>query len=31
MLLKKADPLRTTLEEITDWKENPVNSDRVYG
>jgi hypothetical protein len=25
----KAHPLHTTLEEIIDWKENPVNIDRV--
>jgi hypothetical protein len=29
MLKYEAHPLRTTLEEITDRKENPVNIDRV--
>jgi hypothetical protein len=29
MLTYKAHPLRTTLEEIIDWKETPVNIDRV--
>jgi hypothetical protein len=29
MITHEADPLYTTLEEIIDWKECPVNTDRV--
>jgi hypothetical protein len=29
MITKEDHPLRTTLEEVIDWKENPVNTDSV--
>jgi hypothetical protein len=29
MITNEDHPLRTTLEEVIDWKENPVNTDRV--